>query len=288
MDGKKLTEMDWEDLRHFAAFVACGSLSGAARQLGVEHATVARRIASLESELGMKLVDRRGRRLTLTPDGDRVASVATRIAVETQELARLARGANAELKGDVIISAPPAYAAAFLAGPLVRLRKRHPDLRLRVSGEGRVVSLDRREADIAIRLNRPTAGDLTVTKLGEVRFHLYALTRYLKETARSDWNFIGLDGSMAHSPQQSAVERMTEGHNFGLSSDHLEIQLAFVLADGGVAMLPEFMAAPEVSLDRACPDDPPLIREVWLIIHSDMMSAAPIRAVVDFLKLSRS
>ncbi|PKU24063.1 LysR family transcriptional regulator [Telmatospirillum siberiense] len=276
--------MDWEDLRHFAAFVVGGSLSGAARRLSVEHATVARRIATLEEGLGIKLVDRRGRRLMLTPDGERVAAIAERMARETEGLSRLAQGARSELKGEVVISAPSAYAAALLARPLVALQRRHPDLRIRLLGEARLVSLEHREADIAIRLSRPEAGDLTAVKLGEMPFHLYADAAYLKETAAADWRFVGADGAMAGSPQQVLAEKIAAGRNFGLASDHAEIQLAFVRAGGGVAMLPDFMALSEPGLVRASPGEPALRREVWLVVHSDVKAAAPIRATVDCLK----
>jgi DNA-binding transcriptional LysR family regulator len=129
--------MDWEDLRHFAAFAASGSLSAAARRLGVEHATVARRIAALEMRLDLKLIDRRGRRLALTADGRRIAAVTDRMETDINAIDRIASGARSDLSGEVTISAPSAYAAAILATPLARLRKRHPDLRVRLLGEAR-------------------------------------------------------------------------------------------------------------------------------------------------------
>src|SRR3990167_8104567 len=144
--------MDWDDLRHFSAFVAAGSLAGAARALRIEHATVARRIASLEARLKLKLVDRRGRRLTLTPEGEKVAALATDMAETIGAVERLADGARSELNGEVTISAPPAYAALVLAPGLIPLRARHPALRIRLLGETRMASLERREADIAVRL----------------------------------------------------------------------------------------------------------------------------------------
>jgi DNA-binding transcriptional LysR family regulator len=276
--------MDWEDLQHLAAFAAAGSLSGAARRLAVEHATVARRIAALEAGLGLKLVDRRGRRLALTAAGERVAAAATRMAAETEAIARLADGARAALTGEVVISAPSAHAAAVLAPVLVDLQRRHPGLAIRLLGEARIASLERREADIAIRLSRPQQGELTAFKLADMPFRLYAAPAYLAATPEAEWRFIGGDGAMAGAPQQGAAERIAGGRPFGFRSDHAEIQLALARAGGGAAMLPDFLVGDDGGLVRARPADPPVVREIWLVVHSDLRAAAPIRAVIDCLR----
>ncbi|GGE16174.1 LysR family transcriptional regulator [Aureimonas endophytica] len=276
--------MDWDDLRHFAGFVEAGSLAGAARVLGIEHATVARRIAALEARLRLKLVDRRGRRLVLTPDGERVADLAKGVATEMRRLERLAEGARSELAGTVTISAPSAYAGAVLAPKLARLRQRHPGLALRLLGEARTASLDRREADIGIRLSRPEAGDLTAIKLGEMAFRLYAAPAYLAAVPEADWRFIGSEGAMAGSPQQTALEGIAGDRPFGLRSDHVEIQVALAAAGGGIAILPDFMTENDPRLVPVPPDRPALRRGIWLVVHSDMRNAPAIRAVIDGLR----
>lgn len=275
--------MDWEDLRHFAAFAASGSLSAAARRLGVEHATVARRIAALEMRLDLKLIDRRGRRLALTADGRRIAAITDRMETDINAIDRIASGARSDLSGEVTISAPSAYAAAILATPLVRLRKRHPDLRVRLLGEARFVSLDRREADIAIRLTRPETGDLTAMKIGEMPFRLYANPDWLAQTPESAWGFIGSTGAMATSSQQAALITIAGSRVFGFHSDQVEIQLALACAGGGVALLPDFMAKGRTDL-VALTDTMQLTREIWLVVHSDMAASAPVRAVIDCLR----
>src|SRR5262249_38816065 len=120
--------MNWDDLRHFAALATAGSLSAAARVLGVEHATVARRIATLEEVLGLALVDRRGRRWTLTVEGERIAAIAERMENNALAIRRAADGARSELIGMVTISAPSALAAEYLTAPLVALHAQHPGL----------------------------------------------------------------------------------------------------------------------------------------------------------------
>jgi DNA-binding transcriptional LysR family regulator len=105
---------NWEDLRHFEALARLGTLSTAARVLGVEHATVARRVARLEADSGMKLIDRRGRRLRLTADGERYAAIVARMQAETFALERAKVRAQSIASALVTISAPPTLAAARL------------------------------------------------------------------------------------------------------------------------------------------------------------------------------
>lgn len=282
MDGNKFASMNWDDLRYFVSFAASGSLSAAARALNVEHATIARRIAALEADLNLKLLDRRGRKLLLTAEGEQIAAIAKKMELSAGEVLRHARSLSSELSGKVTISAPPAFATAMLAAPLVALHRRHPHLSIFVSSDVQTVSLDRREADIAIRLRRPDSGDLTAMKLGDMRFRFYGLPEYLSRTAEENWDYIGLDGALAAAPQQMILGEKAGGP--GLSSDRIEMQLALVRAGAGVAMLPDFLAAETPSLARAQPGASPLIREIWLIYHSDMKNAGPIQAVVQELK----
>ncbi|SMF80961.1 transcriptional regulator, LysR family [Tistlia consotensis] len=277
---------DWENLRHFLALAQDGSLSAAARRLGVEHATVARRVAALEAELSVKLVDRRGRRLALTADGERIAGLAGGMEREAQAVERAAAGARSALAGLVTLSAPPALAARRLAGPLADLQARHPALRLKILGESRRALLDRREADLAVRLGRPEAGELTIVKLGETAFRLYGAPAYLAATPPADWRLIGYDETMEDSPQQQALLRLAAGRPLALRASTAEIQLAAVRAGGGVALLADFMAEGEAGLAPAPTGaaEPLPVRGIWLALHSDLRNAAPIRAVVDCLR----
>jgi DNA-binding transcriptional LysR family regulator len=272
---------DWEDLRHFAALSETGSLSGAARLIGVEHATVARRVARLEAQTGLKLVDRRGRRFRLTVEGEKIAGILHAMQEAAAAVERAKAGRQSPLVADVTISAPPAYAAARLARPLADLRRQHPGIRVRVIGETRQASLNRREADIAIRLSRPAVGDLTCIKIGESQFRLYASMSYLEATPIAAWEFVAYDEALDAAPQQARLLSLLKGRAIGLRASTLEMQTAFLLAHGGVGMLPDFVADGQDGLVVVDPDEPPLTREVWMVVHTDMKDAPPIRAVMD-------
>ncbi|MES2075383.1 MAG: LysR family transcriptional regulator [Pseudomonadota bacterium] len=276
--------VDWENLRHFAALAQAGTLSGAARLLGVEHATIARRSAALETSLKLKLLDRRGRKLVLTADGERIAALVERMQADALAVERAAAGARTELSGSVTVSAPPALAAAMLARPLVALRRQHPDLTIQILGEGRQASLDRREADIAVRLGRPVDGELVAVKLAELAFRLYASAAYLAQTPAQDWVFIGYGEGMDAALQQAALVEQAAGRAIHLRASTLEIQRALARADGGVAMLPEFMAQNDGALVPAAPEQASVMRELWLVMHADMRGSAAIRAVVKSIR----
>ncbi|SDA42657.1 LysR family transcriptional regulator [Mesorhizobium qingshengii] len=274
--------LDWEDLRHFHALARLGTLSAAARALGVEHATVARRVAHLEEKIGAKLVDRRGRRLSLTAKGQQIASIATRMSEDALTIERAALNADNRHAGTVRVSAPPALATALLAERFVRLRQRHPGIDVVVIGETRYASLGRREADIAVRMARPEQGDLTVTKIDEIGFSLYADPAYLAATREADWSFVGYEETMASSRQERMLLQIAEGRPVAIRASSLEFQLAAVKASGGVALLPDFMAA-DLNLTRLPLPGDPLTRELWLVVHTDIKDVPLIRAVLDGL-----
>ena len=138
---------DWDSLRFFNAFVREGSLAAAARSLGVEHATVARRISALEASLNMRLVDRRSRLYELTEDGQRVGEYAALMESASFALERFVDGEESRVEGEVTLSAPPAYLGTLVAHRLGQLRERHPFLQLRLVGAKSTTSLARKETD---------------------------------------------------------------------------------------------------------------------------------------------
>jgi DNA-binding transcriptional LysR family regulator len=281
-NGKKSSMVDWEDLRHFYALSRLGTLSAAARALGVEHATVARRVAHLEEKIGTKLVDRRGRRLSLTAEGQQIATIAARMSDDALTIERAALNADHRHAGTVRVSAPPAFATAVLVERFVRLRQRHPGINVVVIGETRYASLGRREADIAVRLTRPEQGDLTITKIGEIGFNLYADPAYLAATREPDWTFVGYEETMASSPQERQLAEIVGSRRVAIRASTLEFQLAAVKAGAGVALLPDFMAANQNLTKLHLPTDP-LTRELWLVVHTDIKDVPLIRAVMDEL-----
>ncbi|WP_153769728.1 LysR family transcriptional regulator [Labrenzia sp. CE80] len=275
--------MDWENLHIFALLARHGTLSAAGRAAGVEHATVSRRVANLERELGLKLVDRRGRYMSLTAEGERIAAIAARIETEALSVERIAVGGRSSIAGEVVISAPPGYVQKVLGRQLASLALAHPALCVTVLGETQEISLARREADIAIRLNRPVVGDLSITKIDEIEFSFYAAEGYVERTAKENWRFVGYDHAMDNAPQQRKLIEFAAGRPFGFRASALDLQLHAVSAGVGIGFLPNFMGASAAGLVPLIGPKVHFKREVWLVVHPDIRQAPAIRATVNAL-----
>ncbi|MBR1217380.1 LysR family transcriptional regulator [Bradyrhizobium sp. U87765 SZCCT0131] len=274
---------DWEDLRHFAAFAREGTLSAAARALGVDHATVARRIVALEASTGLKLVDRRARTTTLTDDGRRIATAAAPMEEAAFAVGRAARAAQPGVDGEVTISAPPTFASAVIAPRLIQLRQRHPGIRIKLIGEKRRASLSRREADVALRLLRPVESGLFVRRLGSFGFSLYATPAYLKDTPPHAFAFIGYDATMADSPQEVWLRTIVGDREVVLRTNDLETQIAAARSGLGIAALPHYLGDGDACLQRHAVTQRPIRRDVWLLVHRDLRQVPAVRAVMTFL-----
>lgn len=274
---------DWENLRHFVVLAREGTLTAAARQLGVDHATVARRVAALEAEIGLKLVDRRARSYQLTDDGRRIAATAAPMEEAAFAVAHAVQAAKPGLRGEVSISAPPSLANALIAPQLSRLRRRHPGIRIKLIGEKRTASLNRREADVALRLSRPQEPGLIARKVGSFGFGLYGAPDYLKETPRHAFAFIGYDDGMDDAPQQKWLRTVAGGNEIVLRTNDLENQAAAARTGLGVAVLPHFLGEGDPRLKRCDAMPEPPSRDVWLVVHRDIRQAPPVRAVMEFL-----
>jgi DNA-binding transcriptional LysR family regulator len=274
---------DWQDLRHFATLAREGSLSAAARRLKVDHATVARRVASLEAALGLKLVDRRARTYALTADGRNIARIAERMAEIAFDLDRVARGAQVGLAGPVSISAPPTLAASLIAPRLAELHAAHPGIRVRLIGEKRSASLSRREADVAVRLSRPTEPNLVARRVGRLAFALYASPAFLRAHRSPDYRFIAYDETMETAPQERWLQRVAGERPVVLRASDLEVQREAAKAGLGIAALPRFFGDREPGLQALEEDRSKIAREVWLVVHRDLQRAPLVRAVLDFL-----
>jgi len=273
---------DWDNMRYFAIFARERSLSAAARQLKVDHATIARRIAALEISLNLKLVDRRPRSYVLTVDGERIAALGARMEDEAFAVGRAAKAGQQVIAGEISISAPPAMATALIAPRLGKLRQQYPGIHIRLIGETRIASLHR-EADLAVRLSRPAEAELVTRKIGTVAFSLYASPAYLNLHSPEDFVFIAYDDSMEDSAQQCWLKKNAGTRPIVLRTNNLETQRAAAYASVGIAALPYFLGDRDDGLQRLEMDDEGLTRDVWLAVHGDLRNTPAVRAAMDFL-----
>lgn len=284
MADRKRTEVDWQDVRVFLALGRYRSLSAAARALQVNHATIARRIQSLEHSMGDKLVERRPDGYVLTPAGEVALQAATGMEAAAQALARAEHGQAGELRGLVRVNAPPALAHAFLAAQLAKVTAAHPGLDIDLATDLHSISLNRRQADIAVRLGQPGDGDLIAKPAGRMAFGFYGTRQRCEEVAQGlPPVFISFDEQNSDMPETGWLLRQFPRARLAFRAENQVLQATAARAGAGIALLPHYIGrqVPELQL---CPLAPvPPAREICVLIRGQDRNTAPIRAVVQHL-----
>ncbi|MEZ2129836.1 MULTISPECIES: LysR family transcriptional regulator [unclassified Sinorhizobium] len=275
------TGLDWEDVRIFIALARHGSLSAAARALSVNHATVSRRISSLERSLGEKLIERRPDGYVLTLAGNRVLTAANDMETAAASLSR--GGADDRPKGLVRISATPGLTHGFLVARLASLVTQYSGLDLELASDVRTISLERREADIALRLGRPQDGDLIAKRLATIGYGFYASIEWRRRIENgSPPVFVGFDEANAHIPEAVWLARQFPRARIAFRTGNQFTQAAAAAADAGVALLPHFIGRADKRLSACSLGDAPPTRELWLLTRRHDKKDIAIRTVADF------
>ncbi len=274
---------NWENLRFFVAVAQSGSLSAAARALGVDHATVSRRLSALEDDLQLRLIDRLPRACELTASGKQALLLASRIEAEAFAIERIAHVAQFPMHGKVTISVPPVLASNFFAKRLGNFSQRHPGIQLAMVSQAHSVSLGRREADIAVRLFRPEEPANVTRKLGEMPFALYASREYEYAGDPSHWGIIAYEAQRADMPHQKWLETVAGARRIVCELSDIATQQVAARTGIGVAGLPVFLGDDDPALQRLPFGGEPFYREIWLVVHADLRHSPPIRAVMDFV-----
>ncbi len=284
-----MNRFDWDDLRYFLSVARAGRLTVAARRLGADHATVSRRITSLETALKAKLFERRPHGYQLTAQGERLLANAE--AIETQALAAQSEigGADLTLSGAVRVGAPDGFGSMFLAPRIGALAERYPELDIQLVAMSRIPSLSKREADIAVSLNPPREGRIVARKLADYDLALYAAPAYLDAAppvrAPQDLfghRIVGYIDDLIYTPELDYLDEVAKGLRPRIQSSSILAQLAATEAGAGVCVLPRFMAD-GARLRRVLPETVTLTRSFWLIVHAELRDVARIRATMDFL-----
>lgn len=283
-------QFDWNALPSFLAVVRCGRLTAAAKQLGVDHSTLSRRIMDLERNLQVRLFDRQPSGYTLTPQGESLLDSAQ--AMETTAMGIMANVAGSSLKiaGTVRVGAPDGFGTHFLAPRLGRLGAMHPDLQIQLVTLPRVFSLSKREADIAIGLAPPEEGRLHARKLTDYELGLYGSADYCARfgpvrslSGIEQHRFIGYIEDLIYAPQLDYLPMISKQIRPSFTSSSLLAQLQATIQGFGLCVLPCFMADEDARLKRVLKDEISLKRSFHLITHSNIRSLARIQLVQSFI-----
>lgn len=278
---------DLNDLRLVALIAHTGSLSGAAKRLGVNHATVFRRIAQLEDRVGVRLFERSAGRYHPTPAGDELARAGALMDdTATQALLHVA-GQDLRPSGTVRISTTDSVALALLYPALALCRAQYPRITLTVSVDNDTVNLSKRDADIAVRPTSRPPEHLIGKRIAPLHFGIYAAKRYLKAarklTALSDHEWIALDDSQSGHRTLRWLEGIKPLADVGLRTNSFgAIRQACV--DGlGLALLPCFMAHTAPTLQAVGDPVPACATELWLLTHPDLRDTTRVKVVFQLL-----
>jgi DNA-binding transcriptional LysR family regulator len=277
---------DWDDLRIFLAASRAGSLGAAAGRLGVDTATVGRRIARLESALKATLLVRSPVGLQLTAAGANLAAIA---ADAEASIIGAAEAVRADVvAGTVRVSAAEGFGGAVLAPALPGLIATRPGLRVELAADAGFLSPSRREVDMAITLSPPETRRLVVEPLTEYQLALYGAPAFMKGRPPprsvadlSGVPIVGYVDDLLYAPELRYLEEVAPHLRPTLSSSSIQAQRAIVEAGGGIGVLPCFLAE---GLTRLLPRAVLLERRFWLSTHEAVHATARMRAVTTWLK----
>ena len=281
--------MNWDDVRIFLAVARAGQILAASKWLALNHATLSRRLTSLEEALGTRLFIRRTNGCELTAEGEGFLGSAERM--ETEMLAAQARlgRTDTSIAGTVRIGAPHGFGVSFLAPRMGRLIERHPELKIQLVPVPRAFSLSSREADIAITLERPEQGRLISSKLTDYTLGLYASHAYVEAhgapaeaDALKGHRRVGYVEDLIFTPSLNFTGEVMRNWNAGFEISSATGQTEAVRSGAGIGILHNYIARDYADLVRVMPAIS-IQRTYWTIFHESARDLARIRVVADFL-----
>ncbi|MBS9722261.1 LysR family transcriptional regulator [Tianweitania sp. BSSL-BM11] len=282
--------MNWDDIRIFLAVARSGQILGAAKRLGINHATVSRRVAALEDDAKTKLFRRVTTGTLLTPAGERFLFVAERMEADLIAARAELSGEEEAVSGPVRIGTPDGFGVAFLASHLGELIERHPELEIQLVPVPRSFSLSRREADIAITVDRPVEGRLVAGKLVDYSLQLYAGEGYARDRGLPQTipdllrhSLVGYVGDLTVSPSLDYAPDVTPDWQARFSISSALGQVEAVRANAGIGILHTFIARRYADLVPV-PAAPPIRRAYWLVYHDSVRAVRRVQVVAAFIQ----
>jgi DNA-binding transcriptional LysR family regulator len=280
--------LDWDDLRFFLAVARRGSLSAAALDLHVAQSTVGRRLASLEANLGVRLLNRTPDGYVPTSAGLSVREKAERLEAEAKSLGRDLGGQDSRVSGLVRVTCAESIASHILAPCLADLHATHADLMIELIPGARELSLSMREADISVRLTRSDQNDLVARRIGTLAFGLYATPDYLVRHGEPDFSagcpdhcIVTQLNDIEDQTQISWLTDVAPRARISIETSSHEAAVFAAIYGGGLACLARFRADSEERLVRLIAPVSVPTMEIWLMVHKDNRDTARIRAVLN-------
>lgn len=283
-------KFDWNRARAFLVTAEQGSLSAAARALGMTQPTLGRQVEALEHELNVVLFERIGRGLSLTPCGIDLLKHVKTMGEAASHLSLAAHEYSQSIKGRICISASETYATHLLPPIIKKIHAAEPDIEIEIIATVNASDLRKREADIAIRNFRPTEPDLIAKKIKDIPARLYATPEYLDQIGNpktidelSQAQFIAID---SHHSVKQALNHLgfnLTTDNFPIITENFLVMWEMVKQGIAIGILDGHIGDKEAKVVQVLPDMPPLIFPIWLVAHRELNTNRRVRMVFDLL-----
>lgn len=287
--------MDWDKLRVFHAVAQAGSFTHAGEILHLSQSATSRQISSLEQGLGVSLFHRHARGLVLTEQGELLFRTAHDVLMKLESVQTRLKDSKEKPNGPLIVTTTVGLGSTWLASRVRRFVELYPDVELQLRLEDSDLNLNMREADVAIRLHRPTEPDLIQRKLFTVHFHIYASPKYVKEHGvpksieelddhqlitfgvpvpgfLKDINWLATAGRKSSDPRTTA-----------LSLNNVVAIMRAVESGAGIAMIPDYLLDEHHTLVELLPDVELPSLETYFAYPTELRSSAKVQAFRDFL-----
>ncbi len=285
-----MDKIDWNQLKAFLETAETGSLSAAARKLGLTQSTLSRQVAAIEQRLGVTLFERAGKAMVLTATGLELLKHARNMGAAAEALDLAASGRSQSVEGVVSVSATDMVAAHLLPRLVRRIRQEVPDIAIELIVSDAISDLQRREADIAIRHVNPDRPDLIARLIRQVSANFYASKDWVKIHGHprnpqdaASLSFVGSDRAgryLAYLHQHGLPLSET---NFSCYADNTVAHWSLVCQGLGIGAMMDEIAQKTPDIVRVLDHVPPVQFPIWLVTHSELHTSRKIRVVFDFL-----
>lgn len=282
---------DWDDLRVFLAVARTRKIAPAARALGIDATTIARRLARLEKTLGPELFEMGAGERTLTARGQALLRHAESVESATLAAMEDVTGHEHHLTGQVRLSVAEGFGTWVLAPGLAEFSQRHPGIRLDLITASGFLNPSKREADMAVMLARPQRGRLSVRRMGDYHLHLYAAPDYLaragtpQSTAELRQHVLaGYVPEFIFSPELDYLDEVEAGLEASLRATSINMQHRMIAEGAAIGVLPDFIARRDPALVPVLAEEVEIMRSFWLVTHGDLKKLPRIAAVAQWLQ----
>lgn len=281
--------MNWEDGRLFLAVARAGQMLAAAKTLGINQATLGRRMTSLEKAMGVKLLVRRTTGCDLTEQGHALVGLLERAEGAFLESQALAGFSDGGVSGTVRIGAPDGFGSLFLAPHLGELNARHPGLSIQLVPIPRNFSLSQREADIAIMVGQPTQGRLVTRRLTDYSLSLYASNAYLAQNGTpssindlAHHKLVGYVDDLLYAASLNFTREFSPSWKSSVEISTAVGQMEVINGGGGIGIVHDYLADRYCDLKLVLPEMQ-ITRAYWTAVHENLRDLPRISAVTDFI-----